>query len=262
MTHLTRRYMDGPFGQLHVVEAGLDQGPTVLLLHQTPRSWDEFREVMIALSDRFHLVAMDLPGMGGSDPHPDGATIERYAEAAAAVLAGLADTPFAVCGHHTGGVVGIELGASRPDLVDRLVLSSTPWVDAAARAARASTAPIDTIKRHSSGQHLLDLWAQRAPFYSNDTGLLDRFLSDAMRCEDPATGHHAVSRYLMEQAVTRVICPVTIIEHSSDPFASKHTADLQRAFGSAPVLVIPDGGVALEATAHQFSRHLQHALTN
>ena len=98
---IVRRYIDGPSGQIHLAEAG--RGPSVLLLHQTPRSWDEFREVMIALEDCLHLIAMDLPGMGSSDQHPAGPSIENYAAAAAVVIERLQRGPIAVCGHHTGG---------------------------------------------------------------------------------------------------------------------------------------------------------------
>ena len=49
----------------------------MLLLHQTPRSWDEFREVMTALQDRLHLLAIDLPGMGASEQHPAWSPVER-----------------------------------------------------------------------------------------------------------------------------------------------------------------------------------------
>ncbi len=41
-------YADTSFGQLHYAEQG--RGPVILLLHQTPRSWDEFRELIPLLA--------------------------------------------------------------------------------------------------------------------------------------------------------------------------------------------------------------------
>jgi pimeloyl-ACP methyl ester carboxylesterase len=35
-----------------------------------------------------------------------------------------------IVGHHTGGVIAVEVAATHPERVDKLVLSSTPYVDA------------------------------------------------------------------------------------------------------------------------------------
>lgn len=295
---IRRRYVDGPFGQIHLAETepppadapGAIGGLRCLLIHQTPRSWDEFAEVMERLDGRVACTAMDLPGMGASDPGPTPARIEHYADAADAVLAQLTDcTTVAICGHHTGGVVALELAARRgvgseggrfP--IQQLVLSSTPWVDADARRSRAEGDPIDTITRTADGTHLLALWAGRAPHYpiepdsggpdgadpdSTDPGhrgLLDRFMADALRATDPAVGHRAVGAYRMEQRIARVACPVTVIEHGADPFASRHTDDLVQALGPrrvSGVVRLPDGRVPLEATAPAFADALAEALS-
>ncbi|MEM9038082.1 MAG: alpha/beta hydrolase [Actinomycetota bacterium] len=259
MTAPTTGWVPTPVGRVHVVRAGV--GRPVLLLHQTPRSWDEFREVIDLLADEYHLVAVDLPGMGASDPHPDGPSIERYADAAAAVLEHLGLGPVAACGHHTGGVVAVDLAARRPELISQLVLSSTPWVDAAARAARAERTPVDTVVRSSTGDHLGALWAQRAPFYGGRTDLLDRFIVDALRATDPAEGHLAVGAYEMEQTIGQIRCAVTVVEHGEDPFASVHTEELvARLPGAVSVERIPDGLIPLEATAPAFAEVLRRAL--
>jgi pimeloyl-ACP methyl ester carboxylesterase len=48
-------------------EAGAQASPAVLLLHGFPTSSHMFRDVIPALSDRYHVVAPDLPGFGFSD---------------------------------------------------------------------------------------------------------------------------------------------------------------------------------------------------
>ncbi len=47
-------------------EAGAKDAPTILLLHDFPTSSQMFRNLIPALSDRFHLVAPDYPGFGNS----------------------------------------------------------------------------------------------------------------------------------------------------------------------------------------------------
>ncbi len=48
-------------------EAGNSKNPSLLLLHGFPTSSLMFKNLMIALSDRFHLIAPDYPGFGFSD---------------------------------------------------------------------------------------------------------------------------------------------------------------------------------------------------
>ena len=50
-----------------------------------------------------------------------------------------------VVGHHTGGVIAVELAARAPERVASLMLSSTPYTDAAFRRARAERPPIDAV---------------------------------------------------------------------------------------------------------------------
>ena len=258
---IKRRYIDNRHGgQIHLAEVGRNNNkhPSTLLLHQTPRSWDEFKEVMELLASDCHLIAMDLPGMGSSSPTGREATIEIYAEAASTVIEAYGGAPMAVCGHHTGGAVAVELGANHAKLVDSLVLSSAPWLNADIRAARSQKTPIDTTKPARDGHHLLDLWRQREPYYPESVDYMDRFMSDALKANDPAEGHRAVGHYHMENAIPKIKSPVLIIEHMKDPFASRHTNNLASAFRQGIVEIIADGHVALEVTATEFSKLLKN----
>jgi pimeloyl-ACP methyl ester carboxylesterase len=49
------------------VEAGPFSAPTVLFLHGWPESWATFERVMSALGEQAHCLAIDLPGIGGSE---------------------------------------------------------------------------------------------------------------------------------------------------------------------------------------------------
>jgi pimeloyl-ACP methyl ester carboxylesterase len=56
-------------------EAGNTANPSLLLLHGFPTSSIMFKNLMIALSDRFHLIAPDYPGFGFS-AFPDRSSFE------------------------------------------------------------------------------------------------------------------------------------------------------------------------------------------
>lgn len=258
---IKRQYIDNPAGgQIHVAEAGnkSSKHPSILLLHQTPRSWDEFKEVMGLLRTDCHLIAMDLPGMGASSPVSNAPTIEDYARAAAIVIRHFGYEAMTICGHHTGGVVAIDLAASEPKLVDSLALSSTPWLDSKTRMERSRKTPIDTATATRDGYHLIDYWRQRSPYYPSKTEFMNRFIADALKATNPATGHIAVGQYHMEQAVSKIECPVLLIEHMKDPFAVKHTPHLKADFPHAVIEYIPNGQVALEVTAPEFSAILHN----
>ncbi|HEV2732408.1 MAG TPA: alpha/beta fold hydrolase, partial [Terriglobales bacterium] len=51
-------------------EAGPKDAPTIVLLHGFPSSSHMFRNLIPALSDKYHVVAPDYPGFGYSDAPP------------------------------------------------------------------------------------------------------------------------------------------------------------------------------------------------
>ena len=106
-----RSFVAVPAGTIHVAQAGA--GAPIVLLHQTPRSWDEFRDVVPILGERYHAIAIDTIGFGDSSK-PDWAedTIELWAEATIGVLDALGIERATFAGHHTGSVTAMEIAAS------------------------------------------------------------------------------------------------------------------------------------------------------
>jgi pimeloyl-ACP methyl ester carboxylesterase len=237
-------YVDTHLGQLHYAEAG--SGPPLLCLHQTPRSWDEYRELIPLLAPHVRVIALDTPGMGASAAHRGTATIESYTDGAVAALAGLGIHRAHVLGHHTGGVIALDLAARYVDRVDHLVLSSTPWVDAASRERRASRAPIDHADRHDDGLHLTELWARRKSFYPpGRPDVLERYVHDLIAARDPEEGHLAVGRYRMEDTIGRVTAPTLCLGASDDPHAFPDHGPLADRIAGARRVVIHGGTVGL-----------------
>jgi pimeloyl-ACP methyl ester carboxylesterase len=241
---IRRGYADTSFGQLHYAECG--SGSPVVLLHQTPRSSDEYREVLPLLGRTHRAIAMDTLGFGASAPAAEH-SIEVYARAAVEFLDALALERTALVGHHTGGVVAIEVTARVPDRIDRLVLSSTPYVDAAGREMRRRRPPIDKVETDPGGAHLTELWQRRQRFYPPDRpDLLTRFVRDALTVgDDIEKGHEAVAGYHMEDRIGLIRCPVLCIGASADPFALPELEPLSSHFNEATIAVIEDGMIPL-----------------
>lgn len=105
--------------RVRYVRAG--SGPAVLLVHGLGSSIYTWRAVLPALALDHDVVALDLPGFGGSEQPPD-----LSGNAYPRVLRGLAERlgirQVAVVGHSLGGAAAVMLAAEEPARVTRLAL--------------------------------------------------------------------------------------------------------------------------------------------
>ena len=242
-----RAFADLSVGQVHYAECGDPAAPVVLLLHQTPRSWREYQTVLPLLGKRWRAIALDTPGFGDSAPVLHEPGIEQWARVALELLDRLAVARAHVVGHHTGGVVAVEIAAAQPARVASLVLSSTPFTDAAFRRERQDRPPIDAVPPSTDGTHLAALWRRRQSFYPADRpDLLEAFVADALRVTgDVEAGHRAVAGYRMEDRIARITQPTLLLCADADPFASPHLALWQAALPHAQVAHVEAGMVPL-----------------
>ena len=244
---MTRRFVDVSQGTVHYAEAG--GGDPVLLLHQTPRSWDEFRDVLPLLGRKRRAIAMDTIGFGDSEPLPPGSdSIETWSEVVLALLDALAIERVDLVGHHTGAVIALETAVRSPDRVRSVVLSSSPYDEPGAPAAAApGRTVVDEVEPSADGSHLLELWRTRAAFYpSGDTDLLQRYIVDALKAGPRAAeGHRVVARYDIVSAVGLIACPVLLIGATADPFAYPALARLRAELPEAETTEIEGGMVPL-----------------
>src|SRR5262245_18461021 len=241
---IERRFVDTRSGRRHIATAG--EGFPLLLLHQTPRSWDEYRDVLPLLGRSYRAVAMDTPGFGDSDPVPED-SIEAWAAAAHDLLDALALDHVAIVGHHTGAAIAIEMAAGGPARVMALVLSASPLVEAARREHHRGRRVIDEVDRHADGRHLLELGRNRSRFYPpGDITLLERFVVDALKAgHRAAAGHHVVDRYVMEARLSLVSCPTLVIAPTGDPHAHPYAHKVAGAIAGAKLVELESGLVPL-----------------
>ena len=233
-------------GRIHMASAGT--GFPVLLLHQTPRSWDEYRAVLPLLGRNYRAIAMDTLGFGDSQALPEGDnTIERWAQGALDLMDALGITRFAVVGHHTGAVVAMEIAAAAPQRVAALVLSSCPFITAQRRLDHQGKRVIDDVEQRADGSHLTELWQRRQPFYpAGDIALLERFMCDALKAGLLASGgHRVVNGYEMERRIGLVRCPTLVIAATDDPHAYGSAPKVAQAITGSTLVEIQGAGVPL-----------------
>jgi len=125
-----RRYVDGPYGQIHVVGARPQSDsskPPLVCFHQSPVSGAQYAIFQAEMAQDRVVLCPDTPGFGSSDPPP---SVPSMADYAVALADGLTNLGFGsgkkidVLGFHTGSQICVEMAALFPNLVRRLVLSS------------------------------------------------------------------------------------------------------------------------------------------
>jgi pimeloyl-ACP methyl ester carboxylesterase len=244
-SRVERTFVTTHLGRIHAATAG--SGFPVLLLHQTPRSWDEYRDVLPLLGENFRAIAMDTLGYGDSDAAPADPSIELWAKGAFALLDALGAPQAAIVGHHTGAAIAVEMAALAPDRVSALVLSACPFVDAERRAKHEGMRVIDDVEVRGDGSHLAELWARRQPFYpAGDTDLLQRFIIDALRAgKMAAEGHRVVNRYRMEDRLGHIQCPTLVIAPTGDPHVHPVAPRVAAAIAGSILREMPGGMVPL-----------------
>lgn len=118
------RYVDADGVRLFYREAGNPELPTLLLLHGYPSSSHQFRDLIPLLSDKFHLVAPDLPGFGFTEV-PEARyyvySFDALGETLAAFVDALALKRYALYVFDYGAPSGLRLALAYPDRVTGLV---------------------------------------------------------------------------------------------------------------------------------------------
>jgi pimeloyl-ACP methyl ester carboxylesterase len=108
-------------------EAGNRKNPSLLLLHGFPTSSVMFKNLMVALSDKFHLIAPDYPGFGFSafPPMNDfeysfeniSVYINKFTEA-------INLKSFTIYLHDYGCAIGLRICMRNPEKIERIIVEN------------------------------------------------------------------------------------------------------------------------------------------
>jgi pimeloyl-ACP methyl ester carboxylesterase len=115
---------------------GPKEGPPLVLVHGLGGAAVNWSLLAPRLAESRRVLAVDLPGHGGSEPLPAAPSLAPFADrvARAAAAEGLERADYA--GHSLGGLVAVRLAIRQPEAVRRVVLaapagitSSTRWAE-------------------------------------------------------------------------------------------------------------------------------------
>jgi pimeloyl-ACP methyl ester carboxylesterase len=108
-------------------EAGDRDAPTILLLHGFPTSSHMFRNLIMRMSDKFHLVAPDYPGYGNSAAPPVDAfdySFDHLAEIIEKFIQDLQLKRFSMYLQDYGAPIGFRIAAKHPDWIEGLIIQN------------------------------------------------------------------------------------------------------------------------------------------
>jgi pimeloyl-ACP methyl ester carboxylesterase len=109
-------------------EAGQPGAPKLVLLHGYPSSSHQYRNLIPALAERFHVIAPDYPGFGNSampDPAKFSYTFDRISAIVESFLAKVGFTSFGLYVQDYGGPVGFRIVTRRPEWLEWLIIQNS-----------------------------------------------------------------------------------------------------------------------------------------
>jgi pimeloyl-ACP methyl ester carboxylesterase len=259
--------------QIFYREAGPIDAPALLLLHGYPSSSHMFRELIPALSERYRVVAPDLPGFGFSDaPRPPAFeyTFDRLARTVEAFVDAVGLERYALYIFDYGAPVGLRLAMWRPERVTAIVTQNgnayeeglsdgwstirSYWQEptAARRRALADFVSADSVRF----QYVHGTERSVAPEgYTLDAALLARpgiaelQLDLLLDYRSNVALYPIFQRYLREHAP-----PLLAIWGGHDPYFLPAGAEaFRRDVPAAEVRILPTGHFALETHAPEIA---------
>jgi pimeloyl-ACP methyl ester carboxylesterase len=243
-------------GDLELAYRELGSGPPVLLLHGWPTSSFLWRDVMPAIARRNRVLALDLPGFGGSDkPLETRYDFEFFTRAIDGFLAAAGVDRVAIAGHDLGGPIAVRWALHNPERVTHVALLNTllyPDFDPTVMEFVTTLANPDTRGELTSVaglESVMRLGLADEASLTNEVlaGVVDPFADEDSRValakagiELQPDGFADLSRRLSELSV-----PVRVVYGQQDrvlPDVAETMARVKRDVPQAEVTAIPGAG--------------------
>jgi pimeloyl-ACP methyl ester carboxylesterase len=212
----TTLQLSEPFGQVACRIAG--EGAPLVLIHGVGMQSAAWGPQIQALAASHRVIAVDMPGHGGSAPLPLDAGLEDFVAWLDAVIDALNCGPVSLAGHSMGALIAGGYAASHPGKVTRVALLNGVWK----RSEAARNAVITRAEQIRSGAFDLETPLERW-FGDSDT---DRAARDqvagwlsAVDRDGYATAYAAFARGDATYAdrFAGITCPLLALTGDGDP---------------------------------------------
>lgn len=206
---IKKAFLETEDGQIFYQIGGA--GEPLVLLHMTPRSSDEFTELMAILAPKYRVIAMDLMGLGDSDKPPREYSVADYAKTVILLLDELGIDKFSILGSLTGGYIAGEVAVSYSDRLNKLILCNVHGFDAE-EAEKIGERYSQGFTIKEDGSHLMERWLARVNYVGNGE-LNHRCVMDDLKAFGrPVYTGLAVSKYCVSapERFKLIQCPTLV----------------------------------------------------
>lgn len=231
---------------------GPDNGPPLVLLHGGTDRWSTFEFVIHALTEDWHVYALDFRGHGKSGRATTGYAIPDYARDVIEFVRKMVGEPVVLIGHSMGADTSTYIAANAPDTVRAAVLEEPLYSDENLSVQKLSVYPAllsfqsaVAVSRTAEG-----IGAELTRERPNWPESLVRTKAECLSLLDPEAldsivGGHHTDGYVTEELLPQIKAPVLLIQgnHSrggllSDDDALRMAAQLE----SCTFVQMLDGG--------------------
>jgi pimeloyl-ACP methyl ester carboxylesterase len=269
---MTIHYGTQTVGEVEVFyrSAGPENAPVILLLHGYPTSSHMFRDLIPRLSDRFRVIAPDLPGFGQTKAPPRGKfdyTFDNFEKVIDGFTQALGLSRYAIYVFDYGAPTGFRLAERHRERVTAIISQNgnayeeglsdfwkpfqTYWAQPTPEnreACRASLSPAVTKSQYTTGS---DLSLLSPDGYELDIAYLAREGQDEIQLDLIYDYRTNVALYATWQAYFREARPpMLVVWGENDPFFIPPGAHaFARDQPDAEVSLVDAGHFALETRA-------------
>jgi (E)-2-((N-methylformamido)methylene)succinate hydrolase len=247
---LTTLQLSEPYGCVAYRDTG--RGAPVVLIHGVGLQSAAWAPQIKALSGGYRVIALDMPGHGGSDTLAEKAELPDFVAWLYATLTALDLGPVSLAGHSMGALIAAGYAFEHPGMVDRVAVLNgvhrrTPEARAGveARAAQIRQGKVDL-------EAPLSRWFGNSPADQAAREQVADWLS-AISMEGYATAYGAFARgdSTYANGWPQISCPVLALTGDGDP---NSTPAMSRAMADAA----PNGDVKI-ITGHRHMVNLTAA---
>jgi len=271
-------------GEVHVIEAGKKHQKSIILVHGLGDSGlRDWVDIIPQLEADYHIIALDLPGFGESDPTSLQLAPQRYAKLLKWLIPQFSSQKVTVLGHSMGGAISLRFASEFPEMVERLIMVDTAGVLQRSVYVRHMTqmpARYEWLAKYQRRFNFVDTAVSRFNRFINRVSgtvltQLDK-LPDPTRVliqneyaqkyvyKDRPTLNAAIGLINEDfsQAIDKLLIPTHIIWGEFDQVAPLRTGELlQFHLENAELNVIQDAGhVPMKDKPIEFMQQLHYAL--
>ncbi len=238
-------------------------GPILLLLHPVGLDKTFWCQLPELLSQRYTVIALDLPGHGDSPDCGNYTSMGDYVKDVAQFIKTLDVAGVTLAGNSFGGMIAQELALQNPELVARLVISASPGLIAGkltqASIERGTKALAEGMQ--SSLDTTLERWFTSA-FLSSATVAQVRARLARNKPQNWAAAWFAMSTHDAQLRLPEIKVPTLVVAGGLDmapPLQFK--LDLARSIKDSRLFVLPDAPHMMQLECPgQFARALSDFL--